>query len=248
MTTRAIVTAAAKSIAQDPGSTNKLLLADGDYDTAITEAIDVFRGDRPNLRVVHYTVATAGFRFVLKGTGAILATSGLDRWIDGASQLRDVCLHYDTANQFNRSLDRTVWRVLREPNLVLLELLADSAGVGEVLRLEFVSPHTVHASDPTATSLLEGDVVAFETLTAAKICEMTARRYVQNTGTSTFQTETVDRRSQSDVMAARAKDLLKAYAAMVGRSGGEVSAASATKKMVIPTLHGRGRMWTRDRS
>lgn len=244
--TRATVTTVAKSIAQDPGGTTKLLLADGDYDTAINEAIDVFRGDRPNLRVVHHTVVTAGFRAILKGTGAILSSSGLDRWVDGASQMRDVYLGYSTTIQNNRPLDRTFWRVLKEPTVVVLELLADALAVGEVLRLEFVSPHTVDMTNVASTSILEGDVTAFETLTAAKICEMTARRYVQNTGTSTFQNETVDRRTQSDIMAARAKDLLRAYAGMVGKGAGEVTAAAAVKKLVIPTLHGRGRLWRRD--
>lgn len=246
--TRAIVRPAAKSIAQDPSSNARLLLTDpADYDQAITDALDLFRVDRANLRVVHYTVATAGFRFVLLGTGAILATTGLNRWVDGASQLRDLYLDYSTANQNQRPLDRTQWRVVREPSLVVLELLADSLSVGEVLRLEFVSPHVMHESDVALTSVLEGDITAIETLTAAKICQMTARRYVQNTGSSTFQNETVDRRSQSDIMAARAKELLTAYASIVGRADGEVPGAAATKKMVIPTLHGRGRMWIRDR-
>jgi len=243
--TRAQVTSSAKSIAQDPSGATKLLLADADYETAIDDAIDAFRADRPNLRIVHHTVTAAGFRFVLKGTGAILSGTGLERWVDGASQLREVFTAYDTARQDNAPLERSFWRVRREPSLVVLELLAETAAVGSVLRLEFVSPHVVDAASATSTSLLEGDVTAFKVLTAAKICEMAARRYVQNTGSSTFQNDSVDRRTQSDIMASRAKDLMKEYSGIVGKSSGEAGAAAAVKKMVIPTLHGRGRLWPR---
>jgi hypothetical protein len=244
--TRAAVTTAAKSIAQDPGGTTKLLLTDGDYDLAIDQAIEHFRADRPNLRVVHHTVTVAAFRFVLLGAGFLAGLAGLDAWIDGASQLRDVFTGYRTDTPDNLPLERNNWRVRREPGpLVVLELLDGNATVADVLRLEFTAPHTIHASSAASTSLLAGDVRAFEILDAAKICEMTARRYVQNTGTSTFQNETVDRRSQSDIMAARAKDLLKQYGEIVGKASGEVAGAAATRKMEIATTHRRGRLWQR---
>lgn len=75
--TQAFVRAQAKALAQDAsvtGSTGvQLLLTDpGDYDAAILQAVRILGKDRPNLRVVDYTVTVAGFRFVLMGTGAIL--------------------------------------------------------------------------------------------------------------------------------------------------------------------------------
>ncbi len=240
---RSDVTTAAKQIAQDPTSGATLLLAAGDYDLAIDQAIEQFSKDRPNLRTFHYTVTAAAFRFVLLGTGTILPTTGLDRWVDGGSQLVDVFHPYTVASQgTNKALDRNTWRVLREPSLVVLELLVVRPSSG-TLRLEFVTPHVVDATSPTATSILEADVKAFEMLTAAKICEMAARRYVQNTGSSTFQNETVDRRTQSDIMAARAKDLIKAYNILVGKAEGEIAAVGAVRKLLVPTTHARGRLW-----
>lgn len=243
--TSATVITAAKVLAQDPGGSTKLLLADGDYLTAVLQGVDEFKGDRPNIRVSHVTIATTGFRVVLKGAGAVLPTSGVDRWVDGASVMRAVWPNYLTTRQDNTPLDQNDWRVRPEPaGLVVLELLRTTVAVGEVLRLEYSAPHTLHASDPAQSSILEGDVTAFEILTAAIICEMTARRYVQNTGTSTFQNESVDRRTQSDVMSARAKDLRKQYGALVGESGdGGVAGYSTTKKMVIEPTHQRGRLW-----
>jgi hypothetical protein len=246
--TRSTVTTAAKQIAQDPTSGATLLLAAGDYDLAIDQAIEQFRVDRPNLRIAHYDVTAAGFRFVLLGAGAILPTTGTDRWVDGGSRVVDVYQPYDVTSRDNVALDRNTWRVRREPGpTVLLELLAITPSA-DVLRLEYVTPHVVDAADVAKTSILEADVKAFEVLTAAKICEMTARRYVQNAGTSTFQNDTVDRRSQSDIMAKRAKELLATYGAMVGTSTAgdgspSVVGAAAVKKLTVVPQHNRGRLW-----
>jgi hypothetical protein len=243
--TRAAITAAAKGIAQDPGGGNALLLAAGDYDLAIAQAIEAFRSDRPNVRVVHYTVPAAGFRFILFGTGLILPTTGLDRWIDGGSQLRTVYQPY-VADYDNYPLERNAWRVRREPGpLEVLELLGGTASAGTVLRLEFTAPHTVGtlAAD---TSILEADVNAFEVLVAAKICSAASRRYVQNTGTSTFQNESVDRRTQSDMMASRAKELLTQYGSLVGRDEqGSLPAAAIVKRFDVEPTHARARLWPR---
>lgn len=129
--------------------------------------------------------------------------------------------------------------------LVVLELL-DVAPSSGILRLEYTNPVAVDLIDVSATSLEPGDVTAFEVLVAAKICEAAARRYVQNTGTSQFQTETVDRRTQSDIMAARAKELLKQYGDLIGLSGeGEVAAAAFVRRFDPITSHGRGFLWPR---
>lgn len=241
---RTTVTAEAKQVAQDPGGGAKLLLADPDYDLAIDQALETFKTDRPNLRIFHYTVPSAAFRFVLSGAGTILPTSGLDQWIDGGSRLEDVFHPFDITSQDNDPLDRNHWFVQREPSaLVVLKLLSLTPSSG-VLRLEYVRPHVIHATDIAQSSILAGDVKAFIVLDAVKLCEMTARRYVQNTGTSTFQNETIDRRTQSDIMASRAKELMKAYNALVGKGdAGEIPGAHVIKKFEIATRHGRGRLW-----
>lgn len=250
MATRESIITAARAIAQDTGAdAARLLDQERDYSLAVDQAIEHFRMDRPNLRVTHYTVLAESFRFVLLGTGVILPTSGADRWIDGASALREVYHPYDTSSRENTPLDRNSYRVRREPGpKVVLELLSITPSSG-VLRLEYTAPHTVHQSDGAQTSILDGDLNAFHVLTAAKICEMTARRYVQNTGSSVFQNDSVDRRTQSDIMASRAKELMKTYGMLVGSgasddgSGASVSAAAAVKKMAIATQHNRGRLW-----
>jgi hypothetical protein len=247
--TRAQATTAAKSIAQDPGGTAKLLLADGDYDSAIDEALEIFRADRPNLRIHDVVIAATGFRYVLGGTGSVLPTSGLQAWIVGGSQVRDVFLEYDAAIQDQTPIDRNLWLQRFVPPdgngpIEVLELRGDRAVVGSTMRLEYVRPHVIDASTAAATSILAADVKAFEVLVASKICEMTARRYVQNTGTSTFQSETVDRRTQSDVMASRAKNLREQYAAMVGKpTDGSVKGAGTVRKFDVLTQHRRGRLW-----
>lgn len=248
--TRTDVTAAAKSIAQDPGGNAKLLLADGDYDAAIDQAIEIFRADRPNLRVQHVTIGATAFRLVLGGTGAVLPTSGLQAWIIGGSQVREVYLEYSAASRGQEPIDRNLWRVTLDPPdgsgpIEVLELLGDTANAGSTVRLEYVTPHVVGGT-AAATSILPADVKAFQVLAASKICEMTARRYVQNTGTSTFQNETVDRRTQSDVMASRAKDLRGQYAAMVGKPENGVRPAGTVRKFDVATSHRRGRLWHRE--
>lgn len=238
----------AQQVAQDPADNkSNLLRALEDYDACVDQALRIFEADRPNERVVHYTVLASAFRFVLAGTGTILpAAPSLDRWIDGGSQLSAVYHPYLTTTQNQTPLDANDWRVVREPGLVLLELLSVSPSSG-VLRLEFTRPHVVDATDTTRSSILEADVQTVAVLVAATICEATARRYVQNTGTSAFQNETVDRRTQSDIMAARAKDLMKQYGDLVGLSGGDdgVAAAAVVRRFDPITSHGRGFLWPR---
>lgn len=243
---RNTLTTNAKQIAQDPSSGATILLASGDYDRAIDQALELFRTDRPNVRVYHYTVAASAFRFVLAGTGLILPSSGLDRWVDGASDLLKVWHPYDTTAMDNQPLDGNDWAVVREPGPLVVLILRDYRPSSGVLRLEYRTPHEVHATDSAQSSILAGDVKALELLTAVKLCEMAATRYAQNTGSSAFQSESVDRRTQSDIMASRAKDLMKSYNAIVGKGGGgEVAGAAAVKKLEIQPTHGRGRLWIR---
>ena len=239
----------ARRIVQDPADRKaNLLLEEVDYEECVDRAARLFGSDRPNRRIVHYTVTSSAFRFVLQGTGAILPTSqtSLDRWIEGGSAVAAVYHPYLTTAQNQEPLDPNTWREVREPNLVILELLTIAPASG-VLRIEFLRPHVVHRTDATLTSILEADIQAFATLLGAEICFAAARRYVQNTGTSTFQNETVDRRTQSDIMAARAKDLMRGYGDMVGRGSGEsgVAAAGVVRRFDLTPLHGRGLLWPR---
>lgn len=237
-TTRDLVILAAKSYAQDSAAT-PLLSAESDYDLTLSAALRTFDADVPNLGVVHYTVLAAAFRFVLSGVGAIL--SGLNVWVDGRSSVLKVWHPYDTMVQGQVPLDPNVWRVVREPSVVILELLDRTPSSG-VLRVEVQTPHSVHADNPALSSVLAGDVDALELLTGIKILELAAARCAQNTGVSGFPTDSVDRRTQSDVFAARARDLKKQYDAMVGK-GGNVKAASALAELDVETAHAFGSLW-----
>jgi hypothetical protein len=200
-------------------------------------ALKQFDGDVPNLRIVHYTVLAAAFRFVLRGTGAIL--SGLNAWSRGRSNLEAVWHPYSTTSQGQEPLDPNTYRVIEEPTLTVLELLELSPSSG-VLRLEFLSPHVVDAADVNATSVDVDYVDALNTLTAVKILELAAIRAAQNTGNTGIPTDVVDRRSQSSEFAARAKSLLSTYQAMVGRSE-DGGAAGATRDLdVAPSYLGLG--------
>lgn len=241
---------AAKAIAQDPTGL-PLLLNPTDYNLCCAQAIEHFRSDRPNLRVRHVTIAASASRYVLGGTGTILPGTGLDAWIEGASDVLRVFTPYLVGVADQSPIDPTSWRLVSDPDdvagpITVLELLVDQPTVGSVMRLEYVRPHVLDDASATASSVRLGDVTALETLIAAKICEAAARRYVQNTGTSQFQTETIDRRSQSDVMKSRAKELMTTYAEIVGKPSDSVVAAGTLHKMVIGTSHGRGRLWHRE--
>ncbi|MGE3278193.1 MAG: hypothetical protein AB7O67_24040 [Vicinamibacterales bacterium] len=237
------IIAAAKDKAQDTGSV-PLLVGPNAYTGAMATARRLFDGHRPNRRIVHYTVATASFRFVLYGEGAIL--SGADAWAQDASSLFEVWLPYDTAARYQEPLDESLWRIIDEPGLVVLELLEQTAAVDDVLRLVYTSPHTISADDESATTIRSADVDAFETLLASVICETAAARYAQNTGTTNLSGDVVDRRSQADVMGSRAKALRTLYNQMIGvgqEAGGSTPAASAVKDLDVDTSHRGGMLW-----
>lgn len=252
--TRPNLIIAAQRIAQDPADNkNNLLQTPADYELTVGQALITFGSDRPNRRIVHYTVTAAAFRFVLSGDGAILPTAlaSLDRWIEGGSRIDAVFYPYLTSVQNQQPIDGASWRELREPGLVIIELLDATTIASGILRLEYVRPHVVDATAIARTSVREADLAALETLVAAEICAAAARRYVQNTGTSAFQNETIDRRTQSDVMASRAKDLRASYDRLVGRgSGGStgdagVAAAAVVRRFDVEALNPRGFMWPR---
>lgn len=238
---------AAQVIAQDAGNL-RLLLNPTDYNVACDVALAHFGNDRPNHRVRHVTIGASSFVYVLGGTGTVLPTSGLDAWVNGSSEVLAVFTPYLTTTPDNVPIDPTQWSVVQDPPdgsgpITVLHLRSARPASGSVMRLEYVRPHVLDDADAALTSILAGDVAAFETLLAAKICEAAARRYVQNTGSSAFQTESVDRRTQSDVMASRAKDLVRQYGEIVGRASDSIISAAAIQKMSIPTSHGRGRLW-----
>ncbi len=156
------VRASAKQLAQNKvptGATGvQLLLTDpDDYTLAVRQALEQFSRDKGNDRVVDHTVTVAGFRVVLKGSGALASLTGADAF-SVESALLAVWLPFDATSQGQAPLDPNSWRVVKDPGgKLVLELLADQLVVGQVLRLQFTRPHTLTeapntVSAPTAPS------------------------------------------------------------------------------------------------
>lgn len=156
MISRASIRTKAKAYAQDagPGTSAvgvQLLLNLADYDLGILQALQIYAVDRPLERVVDHTLAAAGFRLALAGTGALSSLSGANAWVDGKSTLRAVYLPWEVATQGQAPLDENTWRVVRDPAAIVLELLDRSAAVGQVLRLVFTGVHALTEA-PNAVS------------------------------------------------------------------------------------------------
>lgn len=250
--TQVSVRDAAKALAQSGVTSglgiSVLLSEPGDYNLAITQALKTLDLDRPNRRLKDVTVSTAGFRFVLSGTGAVLPTTGLDQWIDGQSDLEGVYLPYDVTVQAQEPLDENAWRLVEFPDGtrpgLAIELLEVSAAVGNVLRFVYRAPHVLHATDATLSTVRAADEQALVTIAAAWTLQMAANKAVQNTGNTGLPNDVVDRRSQSDIFRSRAKELRDLYATFVGKgSGQDLKGASAIKDLDVLPSHRSGFLW-----
>jgi hypothetical protein len=245
---RATLRDKARSIAQDAGPGNtatgiQLLLNDpGDYDLAVDQALAIFQQDRPNLRIVDYTVITSGFVFVLDGTGAILSSPNL--WVDGFSVLQAVWYPFDATVMGDSPNDPNTYRIRQLPDAIrlktVLEFLSQRPQAGQVIRLEFTAPHVL-GDTPATTSVRAGDVQALATLAGSFILQLAANKLMQNTGNTGLPGDVVDRRNQSDVARSRAKELREFYNMLVGRAQvGDVQAASGFRDLDVEPSSGRG--------
>lgn len=246
--TRADLRTKAKQLAQNAatGPTGiQLLLTDpDDYNEAILDALRLFDTDRANQRVVDITVGTAGFRFVLGGTGTVLPSTGLDAWVDGGSYATDLWFPYSAANQAAEPMDANSWRVNRVPGPKdELELMADRAAVGQVMRIAYVVPHALDETDVAKTSVRVADQRAIITLSAAMILQIAAVKAVQNTGNTMLPNDVVDRRTQADQFKSRAKELRDLYGQMVGAGGAEATAASGFRELDALTSYRSAPLW-----
>jgi hypothetical protein len=238
---------AAKSLAQDTPA-QPLLAEPGDYTTAFTQALRQFDRDRPNARVVHYVVLASASQFTIWGTGAIL--SGADAWLENGSSLTNVWPNY-VANAQQTPLDLDQYRLVRNPTAIVLELLDTSVTLGGTLRLEFVRPHQVDDSTVPATavdSILASDADAFDLLLASIILLMAATRAVQNMGTSSLPNDIVDRRTQVDMWARRAKEYRALYDQAIGIASPDAASVAGAGLFVdldASTSHPLGFLWRR---
>lgn len=248
--TRTDLRAAAKQLAQDASVTGgtglKLLLTDpGDYTLAIIQALPILGRDRPNLRVLDYTVLASAFRFGLSGAGAVLPSATLDAWVDGASQLVNVWHPYLVTSQGADPLDPNTWRVVTDPGpKTVLELLAQRAAVGDVIRFEYTSPWVLHEDNEANSSVRAGEWEALSILTASLVLQIAANKMAQNTGNTGLPNDVVDRRSQADVFRSLAKDLRTLYSTLVGHGpAADLTAASGQADLDVLPSHQRGFLW-----
>lgn len=234
--------AKAQVIAQDPVHTVPFLRQAGDYEQAVTLALLAFDADVPNRRIVHHTLTASAYRFVLSGAGALAELTGADAWVPGRSSLTRVWCPYSTTTRTQTPLDPQDWRVLDEPSLVLLELAADSPASG-LLRLEFTRPHAV-SETAASTSVRDGDVDALALLVACQILEMYAAGAIQNTGSTGFPSDVVNRQTASGEAMRRAADLRTRYKALVGvQPQADLKAAGAVFELDVQPMHGLGTLW-----
>lgn len=150
---------AAKQMAQDAGPGTgptgvQLLLTDpGDYNLAVLQALRIYATDRPNVVVVDVTMAAAGFRLVLAGSGVAAELVGANAWQDGDSALRSIIRAWSATTQGLVPEDPNAYRVSREPNsTIVLELLDDTFAAAEVVRLAFTARHTLTESPNTVSA------------------------------------------------------------------------------------------------
>ncbi len=240
---------AAKAIAQDHGADDavgvKLLLASGNYDQAVDQALAVISRDLPNIRVYDYTVAAQGFLFALSGDDAILPTSGLDAWVEGGSLLNAVWYPYSAASQGSEPLDANTWRLRNLPGGVTgLEFLGVRPVADAVVRLEYAVPHILSVDDAADSSPRPGDLKALKILTASLVLTLAANKMLQNTGNTGLPSDVVDRRTQADVARSLAKDLRQQYMGLVGKGDSEsTGAASGFLDLDVEPSSGRGSLW-----
>jgi hypothetical protein len=178
-----------------------------------------------------------------------LGLAGHDAWIYDATELNQVWMPYfagispGIAVQGQSPVDENEWRIITEPGpIVMLEFENVSSTIGQTLRLEFSRPHVVDEDSAAYTSITPKYIEAFETLVAAVLLRMAANRYLQNAGSTGLPSDVVDRKSQSDQAASRAKDLMLLYKDLVG-AGEPRGAASGFKDMNVLTQHNRGFLW-----
>lgn len=165
------IRAAGKALAQNTPSTGAygltLLLNDDDYTLAVRQARAIYEQQRPNVRVVDVTIATAGARLTLRGTGAAAALTGADAFAK-TSNLLAVWSPYDATEVGQEANDENSYRIIDEPGgKLVLESLTSSFRVADVARLRFTRPHTLTEAANEVTNPTAAPTVAMNTPAAA---------------------------------------------------------------------------------
>lgn len=244
---RGDIVEAVKRIIQTPQSDGvQVLLTDPtDYNLAIDQAVVKFGIDYPNTSVLDLSIVTAGWRFVVAGGGTPL----IPTWVDGVSYVSRVWSPWSPSIQGLESNDANNWRIVADPGgLTVLELLDHTAAAGSLVRVEVARPWAVADTDAD-TTIPAGKARPFELLAAYFALLMAANAAVRNTGSTGLPGDIVDRRSQSDQYASRAKELLKVYGTLMGfgdgssGTGAGTGAGSGFKDLDVRSNNPTGFLW-----
>lgn len=210
-------------------------------------------GDGGTYKLVAFRASGAGSPFVDNVADVNLGADALtestayspDAWVDGYSDLRSISWPFVAAQQDPDSLDENTWRTALAPNNVTnVEFFNDSPATGDIIRLEFTAPHIVDETDASKSTIRQAFVEAVKVLAASFILQLAANKAAQNTGNTGLPNDVVDRRTQSDILRSRSKELREMYQVLVGKgSTAELKGASAVKDMDVEPTHRLGMLW-----
>lgn len=232
----------AQQLAQDAGpaggtasGVQLLLTYPHDYDEAVTQALRQLTIDAPTQRVVDHTLTSDGWRLPLTGASALATLVGANAFVLGSSALQEVWAPY-LATLAAAPLDWASWRTRLDPGDALILELVTALRTGDIVRLVFTAPHTL---TDTVNTVPAATMTAVAVLAASVVLQIAANKAAQNTGTTGLPNDIVDRRTQSDILRSRSKDLREQYNLLMGRSakgigGDTVRASSGFRDLDVP--------------
>ena len=168
-----------------------------DRDAAIALAVSRYSGDRPR-RLVVDLVADGGHMLDLPA-----------EWQEGFSEIAS--LEYPIGRRPPAELSPAVWRLYEDPDGLSI-MLADSLAAGAEVRCTLTVAHQLDALTDTIPALHREPVAAYA---ASVLLDQLASATANNTD-STISADSVDRRSQSQEYAARAKAHRQRYLDALG--------------------------------
>ena len=185
--------------------TGKLTDTD-DYDSAITEALNRYSGNRPRLVVAD--IAGSGGSDYPVPTG----------WVEGLSVVESI--EYPAGQNPEIILDDDDWRLYRSPAGLKIRLIEATPQAGETIRTLYTAGHT-------EATVLAMDLEAVANLAASICLRMLAAAYGQSSD-STIMADSVNYRSKGDEFARRAKELEGLYRAHIGVKENDTTPAACS--------------------
>jgi hypothetical protein len=203
----ATITTKVRSLIQDTAG----LLAAGDLEGAIREAVERYSRDQPRQVVVDVAGDSVSYDLTLPAS-----------WVDGLSRV--VTIEYPAGARYPTLLSATGWRLYRTASTTKLRLLDVIPATGQTLRLTYTALHTLDGLDgAAATTIPATHTEAFASLAGALALYRLAARYISEQE-ATLNIDAVDRQGKTDLARRLADGLMRAYREEIGVSGGEAPA------------------------